>query len=65
MSTMAVQVTLLCEGLSEESVQSLGDALSINNTVTKLLLGGRELQENAADALGRALKATSSLQSLT
>lgn len=46
-------------------MQSLAQALSINDRVTKLLLGGQELQAGAARALGEVLKATSALQQLT
>lgn len=59
------QVTVLCEKLSNNSVRSLAEALETNTTVTKVLLGGEELQDHAAGALGRALKVTSSLQHLT
>lgn len=55
----------MCEALSDDSVDSLCEALAVNRTVVKLLLGGRELRKDAAVALGRALEATSSLQQLT
>lgn len=58
-------MTLLCEKISQESMKQLAEALYTNRTVIKLLLGGRELQEDAARALGRVLKQTSALRQLT
>lgn len=46
-------------------MERLAGALYTNRTVTKLLLGGRELQEDAARALGEVLKKTSALRQLT
>lgn len=46
-------------------MESLVEALKTNNVVDKLLLGGRELGEGAASALGGVLKATSALAQLT
>ena len=46
-------------------MERLAEALYTNRTVIKLLLGGRELQEDAACALGGVLKATSALRQLT
>lgn len=46
-------------------MRRLAEGLSVNGTVAKLLLGGQELREDAASALGGVLKATSSLQQLT
>lgn len=59
------QVAILCEKISPDSMQSLAEALSTNDRVSKLLLGGRELQAGAAEELGGVLKATSGLQQLT
>ena len=58
-------MTLLCEKISYDSMERLAEALYTNRTVIKLLLGGRELQEDAACALGGVLKATSALRQLT
>ncbi|CAM9391754.1 unnamed protein product [Ectocarpus sp. 4 AP-2014] len=64
--TSVREVTVLCEDLSDDSIQSLGEALETNKTVEKLLLGGKELQEGAATALESVLKSPfSALQQLT
>lgn len=47
-------------------MESLADALTKNGTLVKLLLGGHELRSQAARAIERVLKSTSSaLQQLT
>lgn len=46
-------------------MQSIADALKTNSTVVKILLGGRELRREAAEALGGVLEATPCLQQLT
>ncbi|CBJ30587.1 Hypothetical leucine rich repeat protein [Ectocarpus siliculosus] len=64
--TSVREVTVLCEDLSDDSIQSLAEALETNKTVEKLLLGGKELQEGAAAALESVLKSPfSALQQLT
>lgn len=59
------QVTILCEKISRESMRNIADALRTNDRVTKLLLGGRELGADDAEALGWMLEASPSLQQLT
>lgn len=62
---MFLQLTILCESISQESMESIAEALKSNDRVVKLLLGGRELRKDAAVALGGVLEATLSLQQLT
>lgn len=58
-------MTLLCEKISADSIEQVAEALAVNRTVTKLFLGGRELQQDAARALGEVLRVTSALRQLT
>ncbi|CAM9625878.1 unnamed protein product, partial [Choristocarpus tenellus] len=49
------EVNILCEKVSKESMYSISLALQSNNRVRKLLLGGKELEVEAAQGLGSML----------
>lgn len=65
LATFFIQLTILCENISQESIQSISEALKSNDRVVKVFLGGRELRREAAVALGGMLEVTPSLQQLT
>ncbi|CAM9272607.1 unnamed protein product [Discosporangium mesarthrocarpum] len=59
------EVCILCEGTTPQSIDAVAQALRENDNVRKVLLGGRELGEEAALSLGGVLQVTRSLEELT